>query len=63
MEGLEMRALGPIAFDSETDPHMLLELGAALYQADELEESERMDELASDLATIRNLPERKMQHV
>lgn len=56
-EGLEVRALGPLAFDSETNPHYLLELGALLYSSDELEESERFDELAIDLATIRNLPE------
>lgn len=53
-----MKAFGPLAFDSETDPHCLLELAAMLYSTDELEESERLDELASDLATIRNLPER-----
>ncbi len=54
-----MRALGSLAFESDTDPHMLLELAAALYQLDELDESERLDELASDLATIRNLPTRE----
>jgi hypothetical protein len=49
-------ALGPAAFDPTLDPRSLLEMGAMLYLSDE-EESERMDELASDLAEIRALPE------
>ncbi len=52
-------ALGPAAFDPELDARALLEAGALFYSRDELEESERFDELASTLADIRALPERE----
>ncbi len=52
-----MKALGPAAFDTTTDPLFLLELAAALESLEEEEEAERFGELAVDLATIRNLPE------
>lgn len=51
--------VGPAAFDPQLSPYLLLEAGAAFYSAGELEESERFDELASTLADIRSLPERK----
>ncbi len=52
------RALGPLAFESETDARTLLELAALLESADEGEESERFHELAMTFAEIRLLPER-----
>ena len=50
---------GRAAFDTELTPLALLEAGAALYSRGDLEESERLDELAADLAEIRALPERE----
>lgn len=54
--------LGPAAFDEQCTPYRLLELAAALYAHGDLEDSERIDELAADLATIQGLPERSKQH-
>jgi hypothetical protein len=49
--------LGPAAFNPELTPFALLEAGALFYSRGELEESERLDELASTLADIQSLPE------
>ena len=54
---MEALALGPAAY--ELSPLELLELAGCLYSRGDLDESERLDELASDLAEIKALPERE----
>ena len=60
MEGLPVEALaiGPAAFDDTLTAFRLLELAAAL-SIDKPDDSERLEGLATDLATIQALPERE----
>jgi hypothetical protein len=57
MSEREAFPVGRAAFDPTLDPMALLDAGAAFYSRGEMEESERFDEFASDLAEIRALPE------